>query len=81
MIILLQYLIGAGFCTVFVISTVAIVLLFSGNQTEQFGKFDIQADDAITFDEFITSEFSHKTFNGSWWSSTELQWKNKVILY
>lgn len=35
-------------------------------------------NDAITFDEFISGHFSHKTFNGSWWSEKELQWKNKV---
>ena len=34
--------------------------------------------DKITFEEFINGNFSYKTFNGSWWSDTELQWKNKV---
>jgi hypothetical protein len=34
--------------------------------------------DAITFDEFIKSEFAAKYFNGSWWSDTELQWKDQV---
>lgn len=37
-----------------------------------------QSDDAITFDEFINGEFSYSTFNGSWWSDTELQWENSV---
>ncbi len=36
--------------------------------------------DAITFDEFLTGEFSAKFFNGSWWSDTELQWKDQVSL-
>ena len=36
------------------------------------------ASDKITFEEFINGNFSYKTFNGSWWSDTELQWKNKV---
>ena len=35
--------------------------------------------DAITFDEFINGEFSYSTFNGSWWSDTELQWENSVM--
>ena len=37
-----------------------------------------QAEDAITFEEFINGELGYKTFNGSWWSETELQWKNAV---
>ncbi len=36
--------------------------------------------DAITFDEFLSGEFSAKFFNGSWWSDTELQWKDQVSL-
>ena len=32
----------------------------------------------ITFEEFINGEFSFNTFKGSWSSSTELQWKDKV---
>ena len=32
----------------------------------------------ITFEEFINEEFSFNTFKGSWSSSTELQWKDKV---
>ena len=35
--------------------------------------------EGITFEEFITRKFSAKTFNGSWWSNDELQWKDKVM--
>ena len=34
--------------------------------------------DAITFEDFISGSLSTKTFNGSWWSTSELQWKDKV---
>ena len=36
------------------------------------------AADAITFDEFLNGDFAAKSFNGSWWSETELQWKDQV---
>jgi len=36
-------------------------------------------DDAITFDEFVSNSFAAKTFNGSWWSNSELQWKDEVL--
>jgi hypothetical protein len=37
--------------------------------------------DAITFEDFLNGEFSAKFFNGSWWSDTELQWKDKVYAH
>jgi len=72
-----KFLIGAGFCTVFLSSTIALLVVFRGDGKNQFGDFSLQQDDAITFDEFLSGEFGFKTFNGSWWSDEELQWKNK----
>ena len=37
-----------------------------------------QTDDGITFDEFISSEFSSKTFNGYWSGTNELRWMKKA---
>ena len=64
-----------------VTTTVALILLLQDDNPElmQFASYgDKQSDDGITFDEFINSEFRYKTFNGSWWDTNELQWKNEV---
>ena len=46
---------------------------------KQFDSFGTKQSDAgITFDEFVNSEFSYKTFNGSWSDTNELRWMNKV---
>ena len=76
----LQYFLAAGFGFVLLSSTVALVLVvnFNGENSVSRNTYNAQADDAITFEEFINSEFSSKTFNGSWWSDTELQWKDTV---
>ena len=76
----LQYFLAAGFGFVLLSSTVALVLVvnFNGENSVSRNTYNSQADDAITFEEFINSEFSSKTFNGSWWSDTELQWKDLV---
>lgn len=66
-------------------ATVALILLLQDDNPDLIQQFDSygakQPDDGITFDEFINSEFSYKTFNGSWWDTTELQWKNEVKYY
>ena len=36
------------------------------------------ANDGITFEDYITGMFNAKYFNGSWWSENELQWKDQV---
>ena len=61
-------------------SSVAIFLFLNndGETAPSRNTYFAQAEDAITFEEFINSEFSAKTFNGSWWSETELQWKDTV---
>ena len=65
-----------------VVTTLALVLVLRDSET--LAKFPSyrheQAEDAITFEEFINGEFGYKTFNGSWWSETELQWKNAVLI-
>ena len=78
----LQYFLAAGFGFVLLSSTVALVLVvnFNGENSVSRNTYNSQADDAITFEEFINREFSSKTFNGSWWSDTELQWKDTVTL-
>ena len=78
----LQYFLAAGFGFVLLSSTVALVLVvnFNGENSVSRNTYNSQADDAITFEEFINREFSSKTFNGSWWSDTELQWKDTVTV-
>ena len=63
-------------------SSVALILLLNneGDNSVSRDTYFSQAEDAITFEEFINREFSSKTFNGSWWSDTELQWKDTVNL-
>ena len=63
-----QFSLGAGLGVVCVFTTLAQFPSYSHEQ----------AEDAITFEEFINGELGYKTFNGSWWSETELQWKNAV---
>ena len=36
------------------------------------------SDDEFSFEDFITSKFSARSFNGSWWSNNELQWSDVV---
>ena len=51
----------------------------SAEEFQKFGHYDYKAnEDAISFEDFISRSFSAKYFNGSWWSNTELQWKDKV---
>merc|ERR1712223_234146 len=74
----IKYFLAAGFGFVLLSSTVALVLVLNntGENSERKNTYHSQAEDAITFEEFINREFSSKTFNGSWWSDTELQWKD-----
>jgi len=37
---------------------------------------NFQGDDEFSFEDFITSKFSARSFNGSWWSKNELQWSD-----
>ena len=48
------------------------------NNDNEEGKPFVADGDPITFEEFITSKFSPSYFNGSWWSSRELQWRDEA---
>ena len=77
-----QFFLATGFGFVLLSSSVALILLLNneGDNSVSRNTYFTQAEDAITFEEFINREFSSKTFNGSWWSDTELQWKDTVNL-
>ena len=45
---------------------------------EWYATLHYLSDDGITFDEFISSEFSSKTFNGYWSGTNELRWMKKA---
>lgn len=36
-----------------------------------------KSGEPITFDEFLSYEFSAKSFNGSWFSNNQIQWRDK----
>ena len=64
-----------------IVAVLAIVLSVTltadrnrNNDNEPF----VADGDPITFEEFITSKFSPSYFNGSWWSSRELQWRDEA---
>ena len=69
--------IGCG--VVLVSTTLSLALILRDDDASPKSTYQRQSDDAITFDEFLTGHFAYKTFNGSWWSETELQWENEVI--
>ena len=75
-----QFFLATGFGFVLLSSSVAIYLFLNNDGETSLSRntYFAQAEDAITFEEFINREFSAKTFNGSWWSETELQWKDTV---
>jgi len=72
---------GIGFGLVLLIATFVLVSVFTTGEDELttgYRGYNKQApDDAITFDEFVSNSFAAKTFNGSWWSNSELQWKDE----
>jgi len=79
----IRYLLGVGFGVVVVTTTLALVLVLnreeSAEDIQKYGHYNYKApSDAISFEEFISRSFSAKSFNGSWWSNTELQWKDKA---
>ena len=74
---------GVGFGVVLLTTTLVLVLVLNreedADETQNYSHTDDKAPgDAITFEDFISRSFSAKTFNGSWWSNSELQWKDKV---
>ena len=74
---------GVGFGVVLLSATLVLVLVLNREEADEeiqnFGQYDNKAPgDAITFEDFISRSFSARTFNGSWWSNLELQWKDKV---
>jgi len=78
----IKYFLGVGFGTVLVTTTLVLVLVLNReDDTEEIQNFENYEEkipgDAITFEDFISRSFSAKTFNGSWWSNSELQWKDK----
>lgn len=76
---ILKYGLGFGFGVVAVVSTLSLVVVLQKNNSGErvgYGSKETQAPGAITFEEFITGAFSAKSFNGSWWSEYQLQWKD-----
>ena len=81
---IVQYFLGVGFGLVLLSTTLVVVLVLNRQDahedTQDYQQYDREvSEDAITFEDFISRSFSAKTFNGSWWSSSELQWKDKVV--
>jgi len=74
----IKFFLAFGFGFVFLSSTVALGVALNRNKNSlpDLGTYFTNQTDAITFEEFIQREFSSKTFNGSWWSDHELQWKD-----
>merc|ERR1711892_1085506 len=78
----IRYFLGVGFGAVLLTTTLVLVLVLNreedAEETQTYSHTDDKAPgDAITFEDFISRSFSAKTFNGSWWSNSELQWKDK----
>merc|ERR1711892_587963 len=78
----IRYFLGVGFGIVLLTTTLVLVLVLNreedAEETQIYSHTDDKAPgDAITFEDFISRSFSAKTFNGSWWSNSELQWKDK----
>ena len=73
-----QYFLFLGFGFVLLTSCVAILVAVRGGERLGVSSYFDTQSDAITFEEFIQREFSSRTFNGSWWSDTELQWEDTV---
>jgi len=76
---ILKYGLGFGFGTVVVISTLSLIVVLQKDKEDgrvEYGSRESQDSGAITFDEVISGAFSAKGFNGSWWNTYELQWKD-----
>jgi len=80
----IRYFLGVGFGLVLLSTTLVVVLVLNrqgadgAEDTQDYQQYNREvSEDAITFEDFISRSFSAKTFNGSWWSSSELQWKDK----
>ena len=61
------------------LACIAIVLsitLTADTQNEDENGF-VSEGEPITFEEFITNKFYPKYFNGTWWSSNEIQWSDQ----
>lgn len=77
--------VGVALGLVVVLACVTVALLATGKgdqhlmQRRQSSSSALVANtDAITFEDFLSGEFTAKFFNGSWWSDTELQWKDQA---
>jgi len=80
----IKFLLAAGFGVVVVCTAVILVLVVQGNESDDKIPYQAGYDhtanirgDGVTFEEFISRTYAAKYFNGSWWSDTELQWKDK----
>ena len=40
-------------------------------------KYKSNGGEPITFDEFLGGKFRSKSFNGTWWTGNEIQWRDK----
>lgn len=62
-----------------IVSVLAIVISITLTADRNRNNEGFVADgDPISLEEFITSKFSPSYFNGSWWSSHQLQWRDEV---
>jgi len=78
----IRYFLVVGFGLVLASTTLVLVLVLNreegAEETKDYEQYKREVSgDAITFEDFISRSFSAKTFNGSWWSTSELQWKDK----
>ena len=62
-----------------IVAVLAIVLSVTLTADRNRDEDHFKADgEPITFEEFISSQFSPAYFNGSWWSSHQLQWRDEA---
>ena len=64
--------------------TLSITLTADNNRNAEAAPFVSTAGEPITFDEFLNYEFTAKSFNGSWYNDTMLQWRdreNNLVLW
>lgn len=64
----------AGLVAVSLVLVVTLVVILAVVFTTHDEVSD--SGDPVTFDEYLSSNFSAKLFNGSWWSPRELQWQD-----
>ena len=75
----------SGLAVVIIIAiTLSITLTADNNRNAEAAPFVSTAGEPITFDEFLNYEFTARSFNGSWYNDTMLQWRdreNNLVLW